>query len=96
MTWEWGRVTTSAEVWAVIRARHADELVPFSSLSEPDGNPFGRPDEGRMMTEYGFKDADYPLLGVDTRWDIDPETRYKRLNEKTEYWLCVPIIAGKP
>ena len=88
---EYKKIPTTPEVWAVIKARHHNDLMVFSSYSAPDGDQFGNPDEGRMMTEYGFINADLPLMGADTRWDIDREKPHKRLNERHEYWLCVPI-----
>ena len=85
------KIATTPEVWAVIRARHHKDLEVFSSYSAPNGDQYGNADEGRMMTEYGFSGADCPLIGADTRWDIDREIPHKRLNERHEYWLCLPI-----
>jgi hypothetical protein len=81
---------TSAEVWAVIRARHP-ELRPFGTYSAPCGDQFGDPSKGVMFTSLGFEKADYPIMEAKTTWDIDSEKPYARLNEKTEYWLCLPI-----
>ena len=85
------RITTSAEVWAVIRARHSNDLGVFSTISEPDGDPFGNSCHCRMMTEYGFKDSDYPLIGAETTWQKHPVNEFDRVNEKHEYWLCMPL-----
>lgn len=86
---EWKRISTSAEVAAVIRARHGKELVVFSSFSDPDGTFNGGAGErGRMETAWGFKGADAPILEARTTWDIDPEHDYRRINEQHEYWLC--------
>lgn len=71
----------------MIRSSHP-ELVVFCSYSAPDGDQFGNPDECQMFTEFGFRDADVPLIGAKTTWEKDPECEYNRLNEKTEYWLC--------
>lgn len=84
------RVSTSAEVWAVIRARHPEMRV-FGSYSAPDGDYFGDPSKGKMFTSYGFEHGDFPVIEAQTTWDIDREFSYKRLNEKHEYWLCLPI-----
>ncbi|MCP5004959.1 MAG: hypothetical protein GY941_13645 [Planctomycetes bacterium] len=92
---DYKKITTSPEVWAVIKARHHKDLGVFGSFSAPDGDHYGNPDEGIMKTEYGFKDADYPLMGAETRWDIDRETPHKRINERHEYWLCLPIDSGE-
>jgi len=88
---EYKKTPTTPEVWAVIKARHHKDLMVFSSYSAPDGDRFGDPDQGRMMTEYGLVNAGCPLMGADTRWDIDREKLHKRINERHEYWLCVPV-----
>ncbi len=83
-------IPTSAEVWAVIRARHP-ELEVFGSYSAPDGDQFGDPSKGKMFTSYGFRQGDYPVIQAETTWDIDREHEHKRLNEEHKYWLCVPV-----
>lgn len=87
---DYKKIPTTPEVWAVIRARHHKEMDVFSSYSAPGGDEFGNQCEGRMMTEYGLDGADCPLIGADTRWDIDHEQPHKRINERHEYWLCAP------
>lgn len=86
------KVPTSAEVWAVIRARHKD-LKPFSSYSAPDGDQFGNPSQAVMMTEYGLPNAPCALIGARTTWDVPRPgmCQCDRPNEATEYWLCVPV-----
>jgi len=85
------KITTTPEVWAVIRASHP-ELKVFSTYSAPEGDQFGDPDVCKMMTEYGFDGCNYPIIGAETTWDRDPDPKsYKRQNEKTIYWLCVGI-----
>lgn len=85
------RTPTSHEVWAVIKARHHDQLKVFGSYSAPDGELYGNPDEGRMETSYGFEGADYPLMEAKTTWSIDREQPHKRIDEIHEYWLCIPV-----
>ena len=85
---DYKRIATSAEVWAVIRAKHSDHLEAFMSYSAPDGDEFG---DGVMQTGYGFKGADYPFIEVKTTWRIDREKPSKRLDELREYWLCIPV-----
>lgn len=87
---EYRKIATSAEVWAVIRARHKD-LVVFGSYSAPDGDQFGDMSIGRMDTSYGFRNSDYPLIEASTTWTIDHDQRHNRIDEITEYWLCIPI-----
>jgi hypothetical protein len=83
------KVPTSAEVWAVIRARHPAELQVFGTISEPAGNPHGDPTVGLMVTSYGFPGGDFPVIEARTTWDIvEGQPSYKRTNEKHEYWLC--------
>ena len=70
---------TSAEVYAVIMAKHRKELVVHSSFSDPTGTGHhfssGSPE---MLTEWGFKDSEQPLLKIvqrkdredDKEWDV--------------------------
>ena len=87
---DYGRIPTSPEVWAVIRARHHADLHVFSSYSAPNGDQFGDPSKGVMFTAWGFADADYPIMEAETTWDIDADKPHNRLNEKHKYWLCLP------
>jgi len=82
------RVETSAEVWAVIHARHPD-LKVFSSYSAPDGDQFGNHDIAVMQTSYGFETADYPIMEAKTTWRVNREKPHERINEKHEYWLYI-------
>lgn len=86
---EYMKINTSAEVWAVIRARHP-ELKVFSSYSAPEGDQYGNPNICMMKTEYGFKDCDYPTVGIETTWDKNKDS-YERVNEKHRYWLCIGV-----
>lgn len=87
---DYKRVPTSAEVWAVIKARHP-ELRVFGSYSAPDGDYFGDPSKGKMFTSYGFEHSDYPVMEAETTWDINEEKKGERNNAQYEYWLCLPI-----
>lgn len=90
---DYKRVSTSAEVWAVIRARHP-EMVVFGSYSAPNGDEFGDPTQAKMFTSYGFESGDFPVIEAQTTWEVsseNPESKYKRINEKHEYWLYLPI-----
>jgi hypothetical protein len=78
---------TSREVWAVLHAAHQN-LKHFGSFSDPTGTFNGGPaTEGRMETSYGLPGADLPLIGVSTRWDIDPADTAKRVNERSTFYL---------
>jgi hypothetical protein len=84
------QISTSAEVWAVIKARHGKALVVFESFSDPDGTFNGGAGEcGRMVTAYGFNSAREPIIKAQTRWKIDPENPHNRIDETHDYWLCV-------
>jgi len=73
-------IETSAEVYAVIFAKHRKDLSPFSSFTDTTGNDYlfstGRPE---IMTEWGFKDSEFPLLKIvqwkenesDKDWNAD-------------------------
>ena len=52
-------IETSREVWAVIQARHGDDLVIFATYTNTT--------DDEMTTAYGFKDAGAPLLSAETR-----------------------------
>ena len=88
MSNDYRKVPTSAEVWAVLKARHADELRVYGSYSAPEGDEFGDPSTAVMMTEYAFEDAQWPLMGARTTWAVGDIT-YPRVTESTQYWLCV-------
>lgn len=88
---EYKRVSTTVEVWSAVMAAHRDNMGVFSSYSAPGGDMFGNPKVGVMLTEYGFKGFDVPLIGAETRWDIDPIEPCKRKNEITKYWLCLAV-----
>ena len=88
---DYKKIITSAEVFAVIHARHKD-LKVFSSYSAPDGDYLrGNTTGGVMFTSYGFDNADFPIMEAETKWDIERETPFKRVNEQHTYWLCVPV-----
>lgn len=56
-------IKTSAEVYAVIMAKHRLDMHVHGSFSDPTGNGYefstGRPE---MMTAWGFKGSEEPLL----------------------------------
>lgn len=86
------KVATSAEVYAVLFARHGNSLKPFSSFSDPDGTFMGRDgSEGRMDTEYGFEGADAPTIGIRTTWPITRNADGLSVDGEHghQYWLCI-------
>ena len=85
---EYECVPTNWAVWAEIRINHSHQLRVYGSYSTPEGDSFGNPDKGIMKTEYAFENAQWPLIGAETTWEIKrPSTQ--RFNESTKYWLCV-------
>lgn len=86
-------VETSAEVWAVIQARHGKQLRVFSSFSDPSGTQFGGGGtEGRMETTYGFARGDHPVIGAKTTWTIETidGTTQARGERQTTYFMMIP------
>ncbi len=86
----YSRLITSAEVYAVIMAKHRDQMACFESFSDPDGTFNGGPGiRGRMDTVWGIAGCDYPILEIQTRWDIDPTQPHKRIDEDHSYFLLM-------
>ena len=55
-------VYTDKHVFHAIYLQHSDEFSVFGTFSDPDGtSPIGC-GMPRMMTEWGFKGADYPTI----------------------------------
>ncbi len=87
---EWKKIPTSAEVYAVIWAKHCDELRPFASYTYCDGIPYGNPDRGEVMTEWGIENSDVALIGSLQTYDIvRSEKSTGHINRQFEYWICV-------
>lgn len=89
---DYRKMPTTPEVWGAIMLAHREKLVVFSSFSNPTGDSHlgnGRPE---MFTEYGFRDADCPLIGARTTWERG-EKEWDRVNEDRVYWLCLPLEA---
>lgn len=90
MSNEFERIPTSAEVYAVLRARHGDQMRVYASFSDPDGTFNGGPGEiGRMDTIWSIDGCDFPILEIKTTWDIDPVRPHQRTNVESSYWLLV-------
>lgn len=92
------RIPTSVEVYRAIVDKHAGKgLGVFSSFSNPDGRAFGGGGEkGEMWTQWGFADANVPILEARSTWDIEediseetPRIYPGRTNEVHLYWLLV-------
>lgn len=77
----YAKIRTSAEVWAVIHARHRGELKVF--LTETH--------QGHVRTAYGLDGSDWPLIEALTTWEVDATDPSRRNNQRREHWLCVPV-----
>jgi hypothetical protein len=86
---DYTRLVTSAEVYAVIMAKHRDQMASFATFSDPDGTFYGGCGVGRMDTVWGIAGCDYPILEIQTRWDIDPDQPHKRVNQTHSYFLLM-------
>lgn len=87
---DYSRLITSAEVYAVIMARHRDQMRAFSTFSDPEGTFNGSAGLlGRMDTTWGIEGCDYPILEINTMWTIDPEKPYKRVDQVSSYFLLM-------
>ena len=72
-----------------IYRQHAAELVPFGTISQPDGNPHGDPERARMYTEWGLENTDFPIIAHDETWRHDRERPGVRNDSERKYFLCV-------
>lgn len=89
---DYTRLITSAEVYAVIMAKHRDQMASFATFSDPDGTFNGADGtRGRMDTVWGIAGCDYPILEINTRWDIDPAQPHKRINQTHSYFLLMAV-----
>ena len=52
-------IETTREVYAAIYREHIGQLDVFATISRPEDDWYG---DRQMMTEWGFKGADYPLI----------------------------------
>lgn len=87
---DYTRLVTSAEVYAVIMAKHRDQMAAFATFSDPDGTFNGGPGiRGRMDTVWGIAGCDYPILEINPYWDIDPTQPHKRVDQANSYFLLM-------
>jgi len=56
-------VQTTSEVYFAIRRQHSEDLRVHGTITRIDEWE----SETRLMTEWGLKDADYPLIKIDQR-----------------------------
>ena len=84
---EWRKIPTDKHVYGTIYREHHRDLIVFSTMTDLDGQFTSRP---TILTEWGFKGLDYPIIGSETTYDSLDENK-NRINEQTKYWLCVGI-----
>jgi hypothetical protein len=67
-------IETDKHVYGAIYREHCKDLQPFGTISDLSG-AYGRP---LMMTEWGFKNADFPIMKIEQFKD----------KEETKFYLC--------
>ena len=73
-------IKTTADVYHVVYNTHSEALVVFGTHTCMDGCYFhGKP---HIMTEWGFKDADYPLIKCEGVGPHDAKV--------WRYWIAQP------
>ena len=79
---------TSAEVYAVIFARHKNELSVHASYTDPTGDGYhfssGRPE---IMTEWGFEQATEPLLKI-----VQSKNKISEKEWKSEFFIYLSTL----
>jgi len=84
---DYRRVPTSIAVYDIIRTQHP-ELVVLSTYTNNTAS------KGIACTSYGFVGCVYPLLEIESQWDLSepwtPENTSDRY--KYKYWLCYPLV----
>ena len=83
-------IETSAEVVAVIWAKHRKELIVFESYTDPDGTcPMGN-GMPKAETAWGISGSSDPLFRTVHTWETG-EDWYTKTKEKVVHTLCVPM-----
>lgn len=84
-------IPTSVEVYAVIFARHKDQLEPYGSYSDPTGTSFGGDGTmGQMNTVYAIEGC--PVIEINTKWEITNNVPHEYVSQ---YWLCIALEENK-
>lgn len=78
-------VRTDKHVYGAIYREHNKELTTFASFSNP--TPSYIQHKCEMLTEWGFKGADYPLIKAVTRWDHEN----RDATEEHAYYIAAPV-----
>lgn len=83
------QIATTYEVWNAIRRAHVG-MILLDSLNAPAGEDAGDI-TNTMMTEYGFRGCDCPVIRSESHWVTSPLQPGKRTRLEHKYWLCIPI-----
>jgi hypothetical protein len=77
-------IPTDKHVYGAIYREHCNDLVVFGSCSAPEGDPRLGIMRPYMLTEWGFKDSDEPLIKSIGRKDTFEQREYVY-----EYFIAV-------
>jgi len=90
----WEAVPTTSGVFDAILSVHSDMKL-FSSFSDPTGTAHGGSGEQSVMeTTWGLPDADYPLVGMRSTWNLN-DTGDRHGNGEHEFWLIVALAEAE-
>lgn len=76
-------IESNKYVLGVISMAHKDQMQVFATFSNPAPSELSMHPE--MMTEYGLRGADAPLIKYVTKWEYEK----RDTTEVTTYWLAV-------
>lgn len=75
-------VKTDKHVYGSIYREHKEDLMVFSTFSNPE--PSHLSSQPQMMTEWGFKNADAPMIKSIVKWDHLDRVK----TETAEYFIA--------
>lgn len=78
-------IKTDKHVYGTIMREHGKDLTTFASFSNP--HPSEIQYQPEMMTEWGLKGSDYPLLKIVTTW----EDERRKETEEHKYFIAIAI-----
>ena len=77
-------IKTDKHVFGVIYNEHIEEFGVYSSFSNPCPSELSM--QRQMVTEWGFKDSNRPLIKSIHMWDEEVPNG-KRINQTDEYYI---------
>lgn len=69
-------IPTDKHVYGAIYREHHKELQVFGTCTAPEGNPRLGISKPYIMTEWGFRDADEPIIKSEARKDSFHQEEY--------------------